>query len=118
MGHREINAFLSDLAVQGRVSASTQSQALAALLFLYRNVLEKPLPTIENIVRARRPVRLPAVLTPSEVRLVVGRMRGPPRLAAMLLYGSGLRLLECLRLRVKDVEFGSNRRVLVKQGWP
>jgi integron integrase len=112
MGETEINAFLSDLAVRAGVSASTQNQALAALLFLYRQVLEKPLPAIAQVVRAKRPRRLPVVLTRAEVRAVIGRLGGPPRLVALLLYGSGMRLLECLRLRVKDVEFGSNRIVV------
>jgi integron integrase len=112
MGEKEINGFLSDLAVQSRVSASTQNQALAALLFLYRHVLEKPLSAPENVLRAKRPHRLPVVLTRAEVRAVIGRMRGTPRLVATLLYGSGMRLLECLRLRVKDLEFGSNRIVV------
>jgi integron integrase len=113
MGEAEINAFLTDLAVRGGVSASTQSQALAAILFLYRHVLEKPLPALTEIVRAKRPRRLPTILTRAEVRAVIGRLGGPERLVAILLYGSGLRLLECLRLRVKDVEFGSNR-ILVR----
>ncbi len=112
MGEKEINAFLTDLAVQGRVSASTQNQALAALLFLYRHVLDKSLPAPESVLRAKRPLRLPVVLTRAEVRAVIGRMGGTPRLVATLLYGSGMRLLECLRLRVKDVEFGSNRIVV------
>jgi len=112
MGEKEINAFLTDLAVYGRVSASTQNQALAALLFLYRHVLDKPLLAPESVLRAKRPRRLPVVLTRAEVRAVIGRMEGTPRLVATLLYGSGMRLLECLRLRVKDVEFGSNRIVV------
>ena len=112
MGEGEINLFLSDLAVRQRVSASTQNQALAAILFLYRHVLEKPLPDLRQVVRAKRPKRLPAVLTRAEVRAVIGRLGGTERLVAILLYGSGLRLLECLRLRAKDVEFGSNRIVV------
>ncbi len=112
MGEKEINAFLSDLAVRQRVSASTQNQALAALLFLYRHVLEKPLPALTEVVRAKRPRRLPVVLTRAEVRAVISRLSGTPRLVALLLYGSGMRLLECLRLRVKDVEFGSSRIVV------
>jgi integron integrase len=112
MGEAEINAFLTDLAVRGGVSASTQNQALAAVLFLYRHVLEKPLPAIADVVRAKRPQRLPVVLTRAQVRAVIGRMGGTPRLIAMLLYGSGMRLLECLRLRVKDVEYGENRIVV------
>lgn len=109
MGEREINAFLSHLAVKGRVSASTQNQALCALLFLYRWVLEEPFPTLENVVRAKRPKRLPSVMTRDEVRRVLSKLSGMHRIAATLLYGSGLRLLECLRLRVKDVEFSLNR---------
>ena len=112
MGEAEINAFLTDLAVRGGVSASTQNQALAAVLFLYRHVLEKPLPAIGDVVRAKRPQRLPVVLTRAQLRAVIGRMGGSPRIAAMLLYGSGMRLLECLRLRVKDVEYGQNRIVV------
>jgi integron integrase len=112
MGEAEVNAFLSDLATRQGVSASTQNQALAAILFLYRHVLERPLPAMAEVVRAKRPRRLPAVLTRAEVRAVIGRLGGPERLVAVLLYGSGLRLLECLRLRVKDVEFGSNRIVV------
>ncbi|HEU5250094.1 MAG TPA: integron integrase [Thermoanaerobaculia bacterium] len=112
MGEPEINAFLSDLAIRQGVSASTQNQALAALLFLYRHVLEKALPDLTQVVRAKRPRRLPAVLTRAEVRAMIGRLGGTERLVAILLYGSGLRLLECLRLRVKDIEFGSNRIVV------
>lgn len=115
MGEPEINAFLSDLAVRGRVSASTQNQALSALLFLYRRVLEKPLPAPDHIIHAKRPRRLPVVMTRAEVRAVLCRMHGTPRLAATLLYGTGMRLLECLRLRVKDAEFGSNR-IIVRDG--
>lgn len=112
MGEPEINAFLSDLAIRQGVSASTQNQALAAILFLYRHVLEKSLPDLTQVVRAKRPRRLPAVLTRAEVRAVIGRLGGTERLVVIFLYGSGLRLLECLRLRVKDVEFGSNRIVV------
>jgi integron integrase len=112
MGEKEINDFLSDLAVQGHVSASTQNQALAAILFLYRHVLERQLESIETIVRARRPKHLPTVLTRAEVRALIGKLNGTLKLIAILLYGSGMRLLECLRLRVKDVEFGSSRIVV------
>jgi integron integrase len=108
MGEAEINAFLSSLARDARVAASTQNQALSALLFLYRSVLERPLPNIETLVRARRPTRLPAVMTPAEVRSLLKRMTGTPRIVATLLYGSGMRLLECLRLRIKDLEFSRN----------
>jgi integron integrase len=113
MGEREINAFLTHLAVAGRVTASTQNQALSSLLFLYRHVLERPFPALENVVRAKRPAHLPVVMTRSETRAVLTRMSGAPKLVATLLYGSGLRLLEGLRLRVKDVEFGLNQ-ILVR----
>ena len=113
MGEPEINAFLSGLAVKERVSASTQNQALCALLFLYRHVLEKPFPQLENLIRAKRPTRLPTVMTRAEVRSLLHRLDGVERLIATLLYGSGMRLLEALRLRVKDVEFGLNR-ILVR----
>jgi integron integrase len=115
MGEAEINHFLSDLATRFGVSSSTQNQALAAILFLYRHVLEKELPQVADVVRAKRPRRLPTVLTRAEVRAVIRRLQGVHRLVALLLYGSGLRLLESLRLRVKDVEFGSNR-IVVRDG--
>jgi integron integrase len=113
MGVAEVNEFVTSLAVDGPVSASTQTQALSALLFLYRHVLEKSLPDLDTVIRAKRPGRLPTVLTRAEVRRVLGRMHGTPRLVATLLYGTGMRLLECLRLRVKDLEFGNNR-ILVR----
>ena len=97
MGEKEINLFLSDLAVRHKVTASTQNQALAALLFLYRAVLERPAPEIENVVRASRPTRLPTVMTRAEVKRTLSEMEGIPRLVATLLYGTGMRLLECLR---------------------
>ena len=112
MGEPEINRFLSHLAVRGRVAASTQNQALCALLFLYSHVLEQPFPNLERLVRAKKPKRLPTVMTRDEVRRVLGRMSGTNRVIATLLYGSGMRLLECLRLRVKDVEFSFNRLVV------
>jgi len=112
MGEPEINAFLTHLAVAQRVGASTQNQALAALLFLYRRVLAREMAAPGNLVRAKRSARLPTVLTRAEVRSVLARMEGTPRLVALLLYGSGMRLLECLRLRVKDVEFASSRIVV------
>jgi integron integrase len=113
MGVVEVNEFVTRLAVDGPVSASTQTQALSALLFLYRHVLAKSLSDLETVIRAKRPGRLPTVLTRAEVRRVLGRMHGTPRLVATLLYGTGMRLLECLRLRVKDLEFGNNR-ILVR----
>jgi site-specific recombinase XerD len=103
MGSSEVEAFLTHLAVGEHVSASTQNQALQALLFLYRHVLEVDLPWLENVTRARRPKRLPVVLTPAEVRSVLAQLDGVPWLFANLLYGSGLRLTEALRLRVKDL---------------
>jgi integron integrase len=115
MGEPEINAFLSHLATSDHVASNTQNQALAALLFLYRNVLEIPFPKIENLIRAKKPKRLPVVLTRDEVSRLLGKMDGVARLVAILLYGSGLRLLEGLRLRVKDVDFGLNQ-ILVRDG--
>jgi integron integrase len=103
MGSLDVEAFLTHLAVEGHVSASTQNQALQALLFLYRQVLEIDLPWLENVTRARRPKRLPVVLTATEVRSVLAQLDGAPWLFANLLYGSGLRLMEALRLRVKDL---------------
>jgi integron integrase len=103
MGSSDVEAFLTHLAVDGHVSASTQNQALQALLFLYRQVLEIDLPWLVNVTRARRPKRLPVVLTIAEVRSVLAQLDGAAWLFANLLYGSGLRLMEALRLRVKDV---------------
>lgn len=106
MGAAEMSAFLSHLAVVGRVSASTQNQALSALVFLYREVLGRAPHELEldGLVRARAPLRLPVVLTREEVGALLEQLAGEPRLVGGLLYGAGLRLLECLRLRVKDVE--------------
>ena len=115
LGEGEINAFLSHLATDERVSSSTQNQALAAILFLYRNVLALPFPRLDNLIRAKKPRRLPVVLTRDEVARLLAKMDGRPRLVALLLYGSGLRLLEGLRLRVKDVDFGLNQ-ILVRDG--
>ncbi len=115
MSEPEINTFLSSLATDRRVAASTQNQALSALLFLYRHVLEKPFPEMPTLVRARRPARLPVVLTKDEVRRVLSNLGGEPRLVATLLYGSGLRLMEALRLRVKDLDLSRNE-ILVRDG--
>lgn len=115
MGASEVEAFLSDLAVNGRVAASTQNQALSALLFLYREVLEIQLPWLDNITRAKPSQRLPVVLTPTEVRAVLDRMDGVYGLMARLLYGTGMRLMECVRLRVQDVDFGRNE-ILIRDG--
>jgi integron integrase len=115
MGATEVNAFLTALAVDRGVSASTQGQALAALLFLYVHVLNTPVGDLGNVVRAKRPVRLPVVLTRSEVRAVLAQLRGVPWLVAGLLYGAGLRLNEALRLRVQDLDF-EQRRLAVRHG--
>ena len=112
MSEGEIAQFLSSLASENHVSASTQNQALNALLFLYRQVLEKPIGYINGVVRAKRPGRLPIVLTRQEVRAILGFLNGPEWLMAMLLYGAGLRLMECLRLRVQDIDFQSNQIVV------
>jgi integron integrase len=105
MGDKEVTAFLTSLATHRNVSSSTQNQALAALLFLYQEVLEQKLPWMDQIVRAKKPERLPIVLTPLEVRRVLDRLNGVPALVCRLLYGTGLRLLEGLQLRVKDLDF-------------
>lgn len=115
MGAAEIESFLTGLAVHGNVSASTQNQALSALLFLYKQVLGVELPWLDGISRAKKPQRLPVVLTRSEVAALLGELTGTPWLMASLLYGSGLRLMECVRLRVKDVDFGKSE-LTVRQG--
>jgi integrase len=115
MGEEHVRAFLSHLATEDNVAASTQNQALSALLFLYRHVLDRPLGEIVEAVRARRSRKLPVVFTREEVRAILARMDGAPQLAASLLYGSGLRLLECLRLRIKDVDFARGE-ILVRDG--
>jgi len=105
MGAAEVEGFLSQLAVQGQVAASTQNQALSALLFLYREVLQVKLPWLDGVIRAKRPARVPVVLSRDEVGRLLAHMDGRPWLLASLLYGAGLRLMEALRLRVKDVDF-------------
>ncbi|MEP6591790.1 MAG: integron integrase [Gemmatimonadota bacterium] len=105
LGEREVVAFLTDLVERRRVAASTQAQALAALLFLYRRVLDRPLAMAGRLPRSRRPVRLPTVLTRGEVRRVLAELSGTARLVALLLYGGGLRLSEAISLRVKDLDF-------------
>ena len=115
MGAVEIEAFLTHLAVVRNVAAATQNQALAALLFLYKEVLKVELPWLEGVVRAKKPVHLPVVLTREEVARVLAEMSGVPALVANLLYGSGLRLMEALRLRIKDMEF-SRGEILVRDG--
>ena len=115
MGEPEVTAFLSYLATQRRVSASTQNQALSAILFLYRAVLNRELVWLDELVRAKRPLRLPTVLTRSEVKPLLDQLDGTVWLVASLLYGAGLRLLEALRLRVKDVDRASNE-ITVRDG--
>ena len=115
MGAVEVEAFLSYLAVVRQVSASTQNQAKSALLYLYKQVLGLELPWLDEVVQAKRPQRLPVVLTPTEVREVLLHMDGTPALVAQLLYGTGMRLLEALRLRVKDLEF-VRREIVVREG--
>ena len=114
MGAAEIEAFLGHLAVEKQVAASTQNQAFSAILFLYQKVLEIDLPRVDAL-RAKRPERLPVVLSVDEVRAVLDRIDGVERLQAELLYGAGLRLLECCRLRVKDIDF-DRRQLTVRDG--
>jgi len=115
LGRREVEAFLTHLAMHGHVAASTQNQALSALLFLYREVLQQELPWMENIRRAKKPERLLVVLSREEVAALLAEMDGVTWLMASLLYGAGLRLMECARLRVQDVDF-VRREITVRQG--
>jgi len=115
MAESEINAFLTHLAVKERVSSSTQNQALSALLFLYRHVLNREIGELRDVIRARKPKRLPVVLTKDEVKTVIGNLKGDKWIMANLLYGAGLRLMECLRLRVQDIDFASNQ-ITVRDG--
>ena len=115
MGAAEVEAFLTHLAVRGRVSASTQNQAKSALLFLYKEVLGEALPWLDNIQNAKRPARMPVVLTVGEVRAVLDGVEGTGGLILKLLYGTGMRILECLRLRVKDVSF-IKREIVIREG--
>lgn len=112
LGAPDVTRFLSHLAVDCKVAASTQNQALNSLVFLYREVLGIDLADLADAVRAKRPKRLPVVLTREEVRRLLSAMEGTPRLMAQLLYGTGLRLMELLRLRVKDIEFERNQIVI------
>ncbi len=115
MGAREVETFLTWLAVEGRVAASTQNQAKSALLFLYREVLGADLPWLENVEQAKTPKRLPVVLTQAEVQALLSGLSGTHWLVASLLYGAGMRLMEALRLRVKDVEL-SRKEILIRDG--
>jgi integron integrase len=112
MSEPEIGKFLSSLATDGHVSASTQNQAFNALLFFYHEVLHKKIGLVDGVVRAKRPQRLPVVLTKDEVKRVIDPMSGVPRLMAVLLYGAGLRLMECCRLGIKDIDFARNEIVI------
>jgi integron integrase len=114
LGAPELEAFLTHLAVEGQVSASTQNQARSALLFLYKEVLGVELPWLDNVQQAKKPKILPVVLTEEEVRGLLAQLSGVPWLVAVLLYGSGMRLMEALRLRVQDVEF-KRREVVIRQ---
>jgi integron integrase len=115
MGAPEIETFITQLAVERRVAVSTQNQALSAILFLYRQVLKKEIETPPALARPGRPKRLPTVLTPAEAARVIAQMKGVTKIMAKLLYGSGLRLMECVRLRVKDIDF-DHRQVIVRDG--
>jgi len=115
MSAPEVERFLTHLAIEGRVAAATQNQALAAILFLYRDVLEVELPWIENVVRARMPVRMPVVLPRADVQRLLDHLEGELHLVAQLLYGSGLRLMEALRLRLKDIDFEYSQ-IVVRDG--
>lgn len=115
MGAPEVELFLSHLAVKKNVSASTQNQALAALLFLYKQVLDQDLPWLGEVVRAKKPSRLPVVLTVDEVQEILAKLDETPWLIASLLYGTGMRLMEAVRLRVKDVDFG-RREITIRDG--
>lgn len=115
MGVAEVRDYLTHLAVERHVAASTQNVAFNAILFLYKQVLEIELPIIEGVLRAKRPARLPTVFTPGEARAIINEIEGPTKLIVGLLYGSGLRLTEALRLRVKDVEFDAGQ-IVVRDG--
>jgi integron integrase len=115
MAEPEIHAFLTHLAVKEKVSASTQNQALSALLFLYRHVIGRAVGDLGEVIRARKPTRLPVVMTREEVKAVLANLSGDKWLMASLMYGTGLRLMECLRLRVQDLDFSRNE-ILVRDG--
>lgn len=115
MGADEVGAFLTHLATAGQVSASTQNQALSALLFLYREILDVELPWLNEVVRAKKPQRLPTVLSKSEVGRILERLDGTYGLMGRLLYGTGMRLMECCRLRVKDIDFDRGE-ILIRDG--
>jgi len=115
MAEPEINAYLTHLAVKDKVSASTQNQALSALLFLYRYVLDRKVGDLGEVIRARKPRHVPVVMTREETKAVLSRLEGEKWLMASLMYGAGLRLMECLRLRVQDIDFARNE-ILIRDG--
>ena len=115
MGSSEIEAFITHLAVERNVAVSTQNQALSAILFLYKYVLKKEIEMPPSMVRPGRPKRLPTVLTPAEATRVLAQMHGTAKIMKKLLYGSGLRLMEVMRLRVKDIDF-ENHQIIVRDG--
>lgn len=115
MGKIEIESFLSHLVINRNVSPSTQNQAFNALIFLYKQVLEQDLPDEISAIRSKRPVRIPTVMTRDETRMVISALRGTHKLMAEVMYGCGLRVIECVRLRVKDVDFGMNQ-IVVRDG--
>ena len=115
MGEAEIRAFIAHLAAERKVAVSTSNQALSAILFLYRTVLQMDVQLPPDLSKASRPKRLPTVLTHAEAMQIIGRMRGASRLMAKIMYGSGLRVMECMRLRVKDLDF-DNRQIVVRGG--
>ena len=111
LGEKDINAFLSHLAVDGNVSSSTQNQALAALLFLYKQILGTPVGELGEVIRAKKPIRLPVVMSRAEVRTMLSKLDGDKWLAAALMYGTGMRLMGCLTLRVQDIDFEQSQIV-------
>jgi len=115
MGAEEVTAFLSHLASHGHVAAATQNQALAALLFLYKEVLGVDLPWLSDVERAKKPKRLPVVLSRDEIDRLMSRLEGTHALMARMIYGTGMRLMECLRLRIKDVDF-DHREIIIRDG--
>lgn len=115
MGEKEINEFLSFLTIKKNVTASTQNQALCAIVFLYRHVLNRDIYLLDGLIRAKRPGRLPVVLTKAEVRKVISHLSGIKKMIVMIMYGSGLRLMECLRLRIKEIDLLSNQ-IIIRDG--
>jgi integron integrase len=115
MAEAEVTQFLTSLATHRNVAASTQNQALSAILFLYKNVLNIELEWLDDVVRAKRPAKVPAVMTRAEVRQLLGTMTGVNKLLAFLMYGTGMRLMEALRLRVQDIDFGYGQ-IIIRSG--